>query len=83
MPAEIFGAVTPNRIEAALPKEDEVAKQYHGVDWGYWLADPYPGSVAHFCANSAGGLAYANLACSVGGCAPVFRVTEKRTGGAL
>ena len=33
-----FGAAVKD-IEIALPAENEGVKQYHGVDWWYWLTD--------------------------------------------
>jgi hypothetical protein len=61
-------------IEISLPKENEGRKRYNGVDWWYWLADPYSGSAASFCYVSGLGGADIGYASSVGGCAPAFCV---------
>jgi hypothetical protein len=33
--------VPPEAVTVALPKEPRGVKKYHGVNWGYWLNDPY------------------------------------------
>jgi hypothetical protein len=59
--------------EVALPSENGGIKQYHGVDWWYWLNDRYSGSVGFFCRVNHYGHTSHYLASSVGGCAPAFR----------
>jgi hypothetical protein len=71
--ADMFG-VPPTSIKIALPQKTQGEKKYNGVDWWYWLADPYPGSATNFCDSSDNCVAYYNAASSVGGCAPAFRV---------
>jgi hypothetical protein len=61
-------------IKVALPQKEQGKKKYNGVDWWYWLADPYSGSMAYFCHTNLRGKDYINTASSVGGCAPAFRV---------
>jgi hypothetical protein len=76
LPEEIFGEVmTPDKIEVSLPRENQGAKKYHGVDCWYWLANVYSSSAARFCAVSANGGASHSYASTVGGCSPAFRVT--------
>jgi hypothetical protein len=70
--AELFN-VPPEAITVALPQKPKGAKNYHGVDWGYWLSDPYPDTVAYFCRYPSINIG-ASLACAVVGCAPAFRV---------
>jgi hypothetical protein len=67
----------PTAIEIALPKKPQGIKKYHGVDWWYWLADPYAGSAAYFALVSGYGAACNHAASAVGGCAPAFRVAER------
>jgi hypothetical protein len=74
--ADIFG-VPPDAIEIALPQKPQGIKKYHGVDWWYWLADPYAGSAANFCYSYLSGVARGNYASAVGGCAPAFSVAER------
>jgi hypothetical protein len=64
----------PRDIEVSLPKDYMSVKKYNGVDWWYWLADPYSGSAASFCDSGGDGGASCTTASSVGGCAPAFRV---------
>jgi hypothetical protein len=61
-------------VEIALPRKPQGIKKYNGVDWWYWLADPYAGSAGLFCGVGSGGIAHHNTASSVGGCTPAFCV---------
>jgi CheY-like chemotaxis protein len=63
-----------DNIEITLSQKSQGLKKYNGVDWWYWLADPYAGSAAYFCGVYAGGYAGTHGASAVGGCAPMFRV---------
>jgi hypothetical protein len=69
--------VPPTGIKIALPQKPQGIKKYHGVDWWYWLADPYAGSAAYFCLSIHYGYANHYNASAVGGCAPAFRVAER------
>ena len=60
-----------------LPEENQGVKKYNGVNWWYWLKPRYSGSSAHFSTVTDTGNSLTGNASSVGGCAPVFRVSEK------
>jgi hypothetical protein len=71
--AEMMNVSSLN-VKIALPQKPQGVKKYNGVDWWYWLTDPYAGSAAHFCLSRSGGYAGGDRASVVGGCAPAFRV---------
>jgi hypothetical protein len=69
----MFG-VSAEDIKIALPQKPRGIKKYNGVDWWYWLIDPFPGTAAIFCRCNYTGDAHIGTASSVGGCAPAFCV---------
>jgi hypothetical protein len=69
--------VSAEAITVGLPWKSRGIKQYHGVDWSYWLANPYSMSVRHFWNVLFNGLTDNRNADVVLGCAPAFRVNEE------
>ena len=71
--AKHFGVAVKD-VEIALPTENKGVKQYHGVDWWYWLADKPASSAANFCLCHTNGISTNYSASAVGGVAPAFCV---------
>jgi hypothetical protein len=64
------------RAEIAMPEKSGGVKQYNGVGWRYWLAEPseVSGRTCAYVSESGNVCCSALLASSIGGAAPMFRI---------